>query len=197
MPRVTDEYRAARRLEIAQAALRCFARKGFQATSMSDIIAESGLSAGAIYGHFKGKDDLISIVVGEVLEHHMTFVADMDDEGAMPEPAEVLARFVRGVEASFDDLGLLVQTWAEATTVPGLRQASTRAVAGLRGVFEDYAFAWITRPDAPAGSDPAARARQYGAVMLGICQGFIVQSVIDDDFDIETYIDGLAAVHLP
>ena len=52
MPKVTDEYRIAKREEIADAALRAFRRKGFQGASMADIIAESGLSAGAIYGHF-------------------------------------------------------------------------------------------------------------------------------------------------
>ena len=56
MPKVSEEYRTARRSEIARAALRCFARKGFDATSMADIIAESGLSAGAIYGHYKSKN---------------------------------------------------------------------------------------------------------------------------------------------
>ena len=50
MPKVSEQHREARRDQIVDAALRCFSRKGFQRTSMADIIAESGLSAGAIYG---------------------------------------------------------------------------------------------------------------------------------------------------
>ena len=45
-----------------------FARKGFQATSMADIIAESGLSAGGIYGLYKSKEDLIQVAIAELLE---------------------------------------------------------------------------------------------------------------------------------
>ena len=67
MPKVTEAYRDARRDEIAAAALRCFAAKGFHRTSMADIIAESGLSAGAIYGHYESKEALLSTVAGRIL----------------------------------------------------------------------------------------------------------------------------------
>ena len=67
MPKVTDEYRIAKREEIADAALRAFRRKGFQGASMADIIAESGLSAGAIYGHFASKGDIILDVATRVV----------------------------------------------------------------------------------------------------------------------------------
>ena len=59
MPKVTAEHRAARRQQILEAAWITFARNGFHATSMADIIAESGLSAGAVYGYFRNKEDLI------------------------------------------------------------------------------------------------------------------------------------------
>lgn len=44
-----------RREEIIAAAIRAFSTKGFSRASMADVIAESGRSAGAIYGHFSGK----------------------------------------------------------------------------------------------------------------------------------------------
>ncbi|WP_456846025.1 TetR/AcrR family transcriptional regulator, partial [Cellulomonas sp. P5_C6] len=67
MPKVTEEYRVARRDEIADAALRAFRRKGFQATSMAEIIAESGLSAGAIYGHYPSKSAIVVDVASRVI----------------------------------------------------------------------------------------------------------------------------------
>lgn len=52
-----------RRQQIMQAALACFARKGYHKTTMDDIVAESGLSKGTLYWYFKNKDDLfISLV---------------------------------------------------------------------------------------------------------------------------------------
>jgi AcrR family transcriptional regulator len=41
-----------------ESAERLFATKGFNGTSMNDIVAESGVSKGAIYGHFESKERL-------------------------------------------------------------------------------------------------------------------------------------------
>ncbi|MFJ9341987.1 helix-turn-helix domain-containing protein [Streptomyces sp. NPDC101733] len=46
VPRITDERRAANRAQIVAAARRCFSRDGFHQTSMPDIAAEAGVSAG-------------------------------------------------------------------------------------------------------------------------------------------------------
>ena len=54
MPKVSDAHRAARRRQILDAARRRFVRNGFHATSMQDIFAEAGLSAGAVYRYFPG-----------------------------------------------------------------------------------------------------------------------------------------------
>lgn len=59
MPKISDEHRAARKAQILDAAWRCFYREGVQATTMEQIIAESGLSASAMYRYFGGKDDII------------------------------------------------------------------------------------------------------------------------------------------
>ena len=59
MPKVTDEYRAARRQQIIDAAYRCFARKGFHQATMRDIYAEANLSPGAVYHYFDSKDAII------------------------------------------------------------------------------------------------------------------------------------------
>ena len=45
--------------DIIQALLRCVARNGIADTTIADLIAESKLSAGAIYRHFENKDALL------------------------------------------------------------------------------------------------------------------------------------------
>lgn len=44
--------------QIADAALRLFARYGYKRTSMDDIAKEAGLAKATLYLHFKGKDDV-------------------------------------------------------------------------------------------------------------------------------------------
>ena len=58
MPKVTDDRLAARRAEILAAARRAFARHGYEGATVRVLEAETGLSRGAIFHHFKDKDAL-------------------------------------------------------------------------------------------------------------------------------------------
>jgi TetR/AcrR family transcriptional repressor of uid operon len=49
-----------RRSQILNAALVCFAKRGFHQTSMHDISAEAGISVGLIYRYFENKEAVIS-----------------------------------------------------------------------------------------------------------------------------------------
>src|SRR5207247_177760 len=49
-----------RRSQILDAALVCFAKRGFHQTSMHDISAEAGISVGLIYRYFHNKEAVIS-----------------------------------------------------------------------------------------------------------------------------------------
>jgi TetR/AcrR family transcriptional regulator, repressor for uid operon len=49
-----------RREQILEAAMVCFAKRGFHRTSMHDISAEAGISVGLIYRYFENKEAVIS-----------------------------------------------------------------------------------------------------------------------------------------
>jgi AcrR family transcriptional regulator len=79
MPPRTDPGQT--RQLILEAALRCFARKGYLRTSMDDIVAESGLSKGTLYWHFENKSDLFinlfDLIIGDMVEAFFQYqVAD-------------------------------------------------------------------------------------------------------------------------
>lgn len=64
-----------RRTQILEAALVCFAKRGFHQASMHDISAEAGISVGLIYRYFENKEAVISAMadrhkkeIHEVLE---------------------------------------------------------------------------------------------------------------------------------
>lgn len=60
------------RRDILEAAARSFARKGFHATTMEHVAAESGYAASSLYTYFKGKDDiyqsLLAVIADEFAE---------------------------------------------------------------------------------------------------------------------------------
>jgi TetR/AcrR family transcriptional regulator, repressor for uid operon len=60
MPKLKPDTQRARRENILDAALRCFARSGFHATTMQDICKEASVSPGAVYVYFASKEDLIA-----------------------------------------------------------------------------------------------------------------------------------------
>ncbi|UOQ88353.1 TetR/AcrR family transcriptional regulator [Agromyces endophyticus] len=193
MPKVTAEYRAARRDEILDAALRSFATKGFQRTSMADIIAESGLSAGAIYGHFAGKRELVGAVAARTLEARRIELDARRADGGPLSPGDVMATFVDGMRHEPFG-GILLQVWAEAAVDPEIRELVQTVLHGLRATLRAQLVEWAeAHPDRVDG-DPEAWAARLTPVMLGLGPGFIVQRALVDDFDEEDYLAMLPLV---
>lgn len=56
------ERRAATRAKLLTAAREHFARAGYEGTHTNDILADAGLSRGALYHHFQSKQDLFEAV---------------------------------------------------------------------------------------------------------------------------------------
>ncbi|KAB2328628.1 TetR/AcrR family transcriptional regulator [Cytobacillus depressus] len=67
-PIVSDEYKQKRKQQILDSALICFARKGFQAATIDEIVKHSGISKGAIYNYFKSKDEIYLALMTEQTE---------------------------------------------------------------------------------------------------------------------------------
>lgn len=194
MPKVTEEHRAARRHQIAEAALRCFARSGFQQTSMADIIAESGLSAGAIYGHYKSKEELVELAVTEVLDARFVDLEQARTRDPQPSPAELVGLLVRGLRDQIGDLQLLLQVWGQVPINPALARLTTGVGRRIRTMFADYLAEWYHRH---RGMDEAA-ARIAGdedaSLYVGLVQGYVVQTVLFTDFDGDAYLASVARV---
>ena len=58
MPKIAETARAARRGQIVDAALACFAFAGYYATTMGDVAAQAGVSKGTPYLYFDSKQAL-------------------------------------------------------------------------------------------------------------------------------------------
>ncbi|BBZ25803.1 hypothetical protein MMAD_00980 [Mycolicibacterium madagascariense] len=178
MPKVTSEYRAERRAHIMAAARRCFVRDGFHASSMQDLVAEAGISSGAVYRYFASKDEVIEAIAAENLDQVVAVLAQAIGEGASPQAAlTAVLEFVttRHREDGFAAIAVLV--WSEALRNPPLadhlREAITSALATLSG--DPHAApdggAHGTRTDDTAHHEPTAMAE----VLLCVLPGYLMR----------------------
>ena len=193
MPRVDDRYLASRRRQIMDAAVACFARDGFHRATMADIVAETGLSAGAIYRYFPAKEDIVAAVAAE---RHTREAAVLADAAAAADPGDVLRDLARVSLGRLADPAeqrwrrVTIQLWGEA-----LRDDRVMRIvrSGLDEPIEVIA-ALLRRGQAdgsvPAGIDPESAAR----VCAAIFQGLVLQQAWDPGLDIDGYIDAVIAL---
>ncbi|MGY1695308.1 MULTISPECIES: TetR/AcrR family transcriptional regulator [unclassified Geodermatophilus] len=187
MPRVPESHLAARRDQILDAATARFAANGFQATGMADVIAASGLSAGAVYRYFRSKDELIAAIVERVVgEAAGRFEVLLRDD--VPDPATAVATAVRMVadvagRGPVDLTRVAVQAWGESLRNPPVHAAVERAYRTMRGFFVEVARRNQAAGRLPADADP----EHLGATMLSSVIGFLVQRLLLGDVDPAAY----------
>lgn len=189
MPKVSEQYRAARRDEIITAALHRFAEKGYRGTSMADIINESGLSAGAIYGHFAGKEELFVAVAERILGARTSELADLRADHGPLAPGEIMAVMIDGMRRDAIAPTMFLQVWAEAAIDPSVRALVHSFLTPLRGMLGHLVGEWAAVHPEHAGDDPDAYAQRVIPVLMGLAPGFMVQSAVLADFDADAYLD--------
>jgi AcrR family transcriptional regulator len=143
MPRLTDARRELRRNQITEAAVRCFGRHGLERTSIADITAESGLSAGSIYAHYGNKAELVQAAAREVLAERARVIGEYAASEVPPDPDELLARLIAAIDPAKARVG--VQTWGEATTNPAIRDIVVDMTDRMRALLHDCVTAWLVK----------------------------------------------------
>lgn len=194
MPKVSDAHRQARREEIVAAALRAFTAKGYQRTSMADVLAESGLSTGAVYAHFAGKRELFVAVARSTLLRRNDELVAAAAGGDVPPPSEVLRIVLDGVRREGVSPGILLQFWGEATVEPEIRDMVQEAIDVIRSAFAAALERWFAQHPEHAPDGPGAAAERLLPVLLALGQGFMVQYSLFDGFDPDAYLDSASAV---
>ena len=176
MPKVSEQYRDARREQILDAARRCFLRNGFHETSMQDLFAEAGLSSGAVYRYFAGKDELIIAIAQDNFRDVVAMLrtAVRNGDGSL---GDALADVIDLVDAKHAERGLgglAVQVWAEALRNPALAAMFQDLLAELHGELADV----VRRHQAAGTLPPDISAQALTSVLVGTVPGHMVQLVL-------------------
>ena len=187
MPRVSQEHMDGRQRQILAAAGRCFASVGFHAATMQDVIKASGLSAGAIYNHFSGKEEIIAAIAQERHEREAALCRAAEAEA---DPYVAIQRLARTFFEHLSDEGqeeerrVGVQLWAETLNNKKLLRHAKDGTAEPYRVLSRLIDRMKAAGDLPDDIDSGAAAR----VMIALFQGLVLQKCRDRDLDLKAYM---------
>ena len=191
--KVTEAHVQARRAQILKAALSCFIVNGFQRSTMHEICREANLSPGAVYGYFKGKEDIVEALAALSTDRNRVLFAPIEQakEVTPTVVATGLEKFVRLLESA--DAGALridIELMAEALHMPRLMQLATTS---YKGMIEALARV-IQRGQAGGHINPSLNAEITARFIFSTIQGLTVQKLLAPDLDLAAYGEMLAHV---
>jgi AcrR family transcriptional regulator len=192
--RQSDRERLNKRSQIIEAAERCFIRKGFHQTSMQDICAEAGMSAGNLYRYFPSKEAIIEAFAASELAWLKQAIEDVPSSPDMLQA--ILDTFFWCAATLLVDgkPELTAELFAESGRNPSVNAIY---VAFNRRLAEEIGAVLRTaeRHDVIA---PPHDAASVARIFISLVDGLVMQSIVDPDLDpmklrpaLETMLKGL------
>src|SRR5579875_40076 len=173
MPKISPAAKEARRAQILEAALRCFARKGYYATTIQDVVAEAGLSRGGIYLYYPSKEALYlalserwSCGVEEAIRKR--WIPNLSPKALLHLSIEVIGA---QVEAEADACRVLIEGWTLSHHLPDLH-------GHIREQFErvEQRLRWVLASGVERGEFRAHLAVECQAkIVLAMLHGLMVR----------------------
>ena len=160
---------------LLQAAARLFRLQGVGVTTLNEIAKEAGVTRGALYWHFEGKDDVIRSLWASYaapklvpLEERLSSLPADDPEGAFRRIQHDFLRMVREDEQLGQAICIVVlnveATQQQTDLQTYLLEEKNRLSAAFKEAFTRLARAGATRP----GRTPDRLTRAFLAYMTGL-----------------------------
>ncbi len=168
MRKVNPEKHQAKRRHIIAAAIACFSRKGFHATSTAEICAQAGMSPGNLFHYFPTKHSMIAAIVEEegrqTASHFEELSKAQDLFGALLGFMDII--LVLAADAAYSNLALEIAAEAmRDERVARLVAKNDRELQAALGALLRNAAA---RDQVDPTLDPADGARWIATVIDGI-----------------------------
>ncbi len=173
MPKTSAAAKEARRAQILDAAVRCFARRGYYATTIEDVVQETGLSRGALYLYFPSKEALYLVIserwnCGMDAAIRARLSPDLSPPAVLRVLIEVTGEHVR---AEADACRVLMEGWNLSHHLPALAERAREQEAHSLSVFNQLLKAGITASEFRADMVVEAQAR----ILMATLHGLMVQ----------------------
>jgi AcrR family transcriptional regulator len=176
VPKISAAHEQQRRAQILQAAMACFARQGYHATSMDDVVRQSGLSVGAIYSYFNSKEELFLSLCEYRTEQTLVYLNDL-----FRTPGPMVDKFEQGIEYFFQQLSddliplarVSVEFLSEATKSERVKERQERRCDTIRQFLR-----WLlTEARADGTIRPDLDLDAAVELMMALNEGIVLMSV--------------------
>lgn len=171
--------------KIITAATSCFSKKGFYATSIADIAHQAGMSQGAMYRHFRGKEELIIAIVKEEADRAVAFYS-------APYECTALERIYQLAKSCIMKNGspITASLWIEIIAESAKNQEVNKYYLAADTAMRD-ALKQIIKKGLSDGEFQSIEAEEASIVLFAILDGLIARRAIQAKFDIEQSLPSL------
>jgi AcrR family transcriptional regulator len=178
-PKLKPETLEERKTQILQAALTCFARKGYHHATMDDIVEEAGLSKGGVYWHFGSKKELfLALFESMAADMDVAVQAAAREQTSARQRLEMLLEvFTRlTAESEFREMmPLLIDVWAQNWRDSDVNEAAMLVYRHFRDPL-----ATVIDEGVAAGEFKPVDGPTLAGILIAIYDGLMVQWMIDE-----------------
>lgn len=185
MRKLDPDKHAARRGQILNAAIQCFAERGFHQTSTAQICAAAGMSPGNLFHYFPSKDAIIEAIVLEDSAAMAARSAELAREGDL---RVALHRMLDEALASLADplyRRISMELMAEAVRNARLFALVAENEAARRAGWRQLLQGAQAAGQIAAGAEPELL---VDALLVQL-DGVFSRLLLDGDFDLDRYRD--------
>ena len=188
LTKISEQQILLRREAILVAAKRVFARKGCAQATMQDVAGEAGLSVGAIYLYFPGKDELMRAVFEQIGESTRGLFNRAAEVGGAETPAEMLRATGRVLQERFHDPATRDETVLvlEGILADARQERSSGSGRQLRQAYLLLTEWLFGRAQETGALDPRIDTEALAQFFVSLVVGIHVLNLeFESDFDIE------------
>ena len=175
----TRPPRAQTRTRILHAAAEVFTARGYDGASLDQVAAAAGLTKGAVYSSFSGKDELFFALVADRLDQRLAVVADAaDGQRDLRQLFDDAEDDLAALFTTQRDWHLLfIECWARAVRDPERRARWASQRRAARAVIADF----LERHAAATGDRLPAPAADLALTAMALSNGLAMEYIADPE----------------
>ena len=163
-----------RQTQILDAALVCFAKRGFHQASMHDISAEAGISVGLIYRYFENKDAVISAMADRHKKEIHKVLERAQQAPTLLESLEILFTAHCCEDAPQVVSAFVVDLYAEASRNPRVADL----VRDVLQTWMDGVTDLIARSPEGASAAHGLKPHELAELIFAVSRGMLMRDVL-------------------